>query len=57
MLEPLLSVKEVCAYLGVSRRTFQTWRSGNKLPCPDLRVGRTIRYKVSTLRAWVDRRP
>ena len=46
--EDLLSVKEVCKILGVSRGTVYNLRKLNLL-LPDVKIGRSPRYKKSTL--------
>lgn len=41
-------------FLGIGRRTFQTWRALGKLPDPDLKIGRVIRWRESTIHRWVE---
>ncbi|MCZ2110506.1 MAG: helix-turn-helix domain-containing protein, partial [Dehalococcoidia bacterium] len=53
--EHLLSPREFQAFLGVSRRTFQSWRAGGKLPAPDLHIGRILRWRPSTVTNWLNR--
>ena len=52
----LLSPKEFARLLGIGRRTFQTWRASDKLPAPDLHVGKIIRWRPETVQRWLDDR-
>lgn len=49
----LLSPKEVATLLNISRRTFQTWRAAGRLPDPDLRIGKVIRWRAESIDAWM----
>lgn len=53
LLEPLLSVRDVAAVLGCTRRTVERLRSSGKFPGPDLRVGRMPRWRRETLTRWI----
>jgi excisionase family DNA binding protein len=54
-LEPLLTITEVAAYLGVPVKTLYAWRY-RRLGPPALRVGRHVRYRRSDLEGWVQQR-
>lgn len=49
----MLSPREFAQFLGVSRRTFQTWRAAGKLPPPDVDIGRVLRWAPETIRDWL----
>lgn len=49
----MLSAGDFAKLLGIGRRTFQTWRAAGKLPLPDLRIGHTVRWRASTVEAWL----
>jgi hypothetical protein len=51
--DPLLTPEEFRGYLKVAKRTFATWRAAGHLPVPDLAVGKTIRWRWSTIEAWL----
>ena len=46
---------EICAYLGVSERTFDRMRACGGFPPPDMRVGngRLLLWRTGTLETWV----
>lgn len=52
--EALLNTKEVATWIGVSVRTIEGWRrdAPDRLP-PHLGLGRTIRYRVRDVRAFL----
>ena len=49
----LLSVQETASFLGCSPRQVHRLRSSQKL-CPDLKVGGSVRIRLSTLIEWLD---
>ena len=51
-----LSPDEAAAYLGIKPQTLAVWRSAGRYDLPFVRVGRSIRYRVSDLEAWLVRR-
>ena len=52
-VEPVLVTREVAAdLLGLSSRTVDTLIADGRLPV--VRVGRSVRLRVSDLRAWAD---
>jgi hypothetical protein len=53
-LEPLLGIDDLAATLNCSRRLVERMRSAGRLPCPDLRLGRLPRWRVRTIRDWID---
>lgn len=42
--------------LGVSPGTLSVWRSTGRYALPFVKVGRNVRYRVSDLNAWLDKR-
>ena len=50
----LMSIAEVSEVLGIGVRTLWRWVSAGSFPQPDLRQGRIVRWKVETIRSWVD---
>lgn len=55
MIEPLLSVDDVAAILGVKRDTVYKLIDRNELP--GFKVGRLWKFKQNEVDAWVDKRP
>lgn len=54
-IEPLLKLNDLPPILGACRRTIERMRSSGRFPKPDLTIGRMPRWKVSTIRTWIDR--
>lgn len=52
MMEPLWSVDELAAYLGVPAQTIYGWRSAGTGP-PGRLIGRRLRYRPEDVAAWV----
>ncbi|MBK7858393.1 MAG: helix-turn-helix domain-containing protein [Archangiaceae bacterium] len=52
-LEPLMTVKEVAAYLRVTPRFVRTLDATGKLPC--IRIGAATRWVPAHVRAYVER--
>ncbi|MEO6472263.1 MAG: helix-turn-helix domain-containing protein [Aeromicrobium sp.] len=52
-LDPLLSVRDLAAYLGVPVATIYDWRVDGKGPC-GLRVGRHVKFTQTDVAAWLD---
>ncbi len=53
--EPLASLEEVAAFLGVPVRTVYDWRYRSEGP-PGIRVGRHLRFRWADVDAWLDGR-
>ncbi|HZP14830.1 MAG TPA: helix-turn-helix domain-containing protein [Nocardioides sp.] len=51
-MEKLLSVEEVADFLGVPINTLYQWRHKGTGP-EAYRVGRHLRYELSSVRAWL----
>ena len=49
----LLSVRETARLLGCSSRNVHRLRTSQKL-CPELKVGGSVRIRLSTLIEWLD---
>jgi predicted DNA-binding transcriptional regulator AlpA len=54
IIEPLLSIGDLCCILACDRRTVERMRSAGRLPRPDLHVGRMPRWRAATIRAWIE---
>ena len=50
----MLAPRDVAAFLRIGQRTLTTWRAMGRLPKPDFRCGRVIRWRKSTIEAWAD---
>jgi predicted DNA-binding transcriptional regulator AlpA len=53
-LEPLATTADAAAIAAVSERHLRRLIELGRFPAPDKRVGRGLRWRVSTLRAWVE---
>jgi excisionase family DNA binding protein len=53
--EPLISLRELAAYLQIPENTVYQWRLRGVGP-PGFRVGRHLRFRMSDVEAWLDRR-
>ena len=49
----LLTIKETAELLGVSDRTVWTLTDRGELPC--VRIGRSVRYSIESLREWIQK--
>jgi prophage regulatory protein len=50
----LITIKDMCALINRDRRTLWAWVKSGKFPEP-LRInGRTIGWRASSYRAWLD---
>lgn len=49
----LLSVRETAKFLGISARQVHRLRSSQRI-CPNLMVGGSVRFRLSTLTEWLD---
>ena len=49
----LLSVRETAAFLGISTRQVHRLRSSQRI-CPNLMVGDSVRFRLSTLTEWLN---
>jgi excisionase family DNA binding protein len=52
----LLTRVEAAEYLGVQPQTLAVWATTGRYQLPFVRIGRCVRYKVSDLDAWLERR-
>ena len=56
-IDRMLTDGEAAPLLGVMRNTMAKWRATGNPDAPSfIRIGRNVRYKLSTLRAWIANR-
>lgn len=48
-----MSAGTVRQFLDVPDRTLRRWISAGRFPPPDLRIGKSLRWRRSTVLAWV----
>ena len=53
-LDRLMSVRSVIIALDCGDRTLRRWIGAGKFPPPDVRIGRNLRWKATTVKAWID---
>jgi len=53
-LDRLLSVRKVCEILSVSDRGLRRWIHLGLVPKPDVKIGRNLRWRASTISAIVN---
>ena len=53
--EPLTDTNGAAQYLKIPAKTLQKWRSTGYANIPHIKIGRKVRYRLSDLRAYVDR--
>ncbi|WP_373926483.1 helix-turn-helix transcriptional regulator [Paludisphaera borealis] len=53
-LAPLLSITDLAQHLSCSRRVVERLRAAGKLPRPDLHVGKMPRWRVETIRTFIE---
>lgn len=51
--DPMIAPESFARFIGIGRRTFQTWRAAGKLPPPDLHMGKTLRWRRDTIDRWL----
>lgn len=54
MSKEMLSMSEVAQMLGLGMRTVIRMRDGGKLPAPLIMGARTIRFRETHIREWLD---
>ncbi len=53
-LDRLLSVRKVCEVLSTTDRSLRRWVILGIVPPPDVRLGRNLRWRESTIRKLID---
>lgn len=53
-IEPYWRLKDIARFLNCSMRWLETARASGRLPAPDFEDGRMLRWKRSTITAWLD---
>lgn len=51
---PTLGTKDAAEFLGVKDQTLAKWRCTKEVCIPFIRVGRTIRYRISDLERFLE---
>lgn len=51
--EPLATIDQVAAFLGLSPATIRKWRERGEVPFTTYSVGRRVRFKLSEVDEWV----
>lgn len=51
----LLNSEDAAVYLGLSKRTLETWRCKQKYNIPYVKIGNAIRYAIDDLNAYIER--
>jgi hypothetical protein len=54
LIEPLISIDELVRILNCSRRWLERERSAGRAPRPDFMAGRCPRWKLETVRRWIE---
>ena len=52
----LLNENEAAAFLDTTIGTLQVWRSTGRYGIPFVKIGRSVRYKLADLEAWIESR-
>ena len=53
MEERLMSIEEICEYLGFSIYTIYAWVKKEKIPCH--KVGRLLKFRKNEIDEWVSK--
>jgi excisionase family DNA binding protein len=56
LITTLLSREEAASFLGVKKSTLEVWSCSKRYHLPYVKIGRLVRYKLSDLHAFIDRR-
>lgn len=51
----MLDMTDICELLCIGKRTLQTWRQNGQFPSPDLSIGKTVRWRRSTVKGWIEK--
>jgi excisionase family DNA binding protein len=54
--DTLIDVIDAADYLGIKKQTLDVWRSTGRYESPFIKVGRSVKYRMSDLQAFVARR-
>lgn len=52
-MEKLLSSKETARILGLSSRTLDVWRCNGKIHIPFVKIGRSVKYRLSDIESYI----
>lgn len=54
--DKLLTPKQAAEYLGVKENTLAVWRSTKRYDLPYIKIGKSIRYKLSEIETYINRK-
>ncbi|MCO6436449.1 MAG: helix-turn-helix domain-containing protein [Phycisphaerae bacterium] len=54
MGDPLLGIEQIAQWVGVAQRTIRREIARSNFPPPDARIGRLLRWKMTTLALWLE---
>jgi excisionase family DNA binding protein len=52
-MDKLLTTKETAKVLGLSSRTLDVWRCTGKSHVPFVKIGRSVRYRMSDIESYI----
>jgi predicted DNA-binding transcriptional regulator AlpA len=52
--ERMISIDDLAALLSCSRRLVERMRSAEKVPKPDIKIGKMPRWRPETIRKWIE---
>ena len=52
----LLTRRQAASYLGLAVQTLASWRCTGRYGLPVVKVGRSVRYRLADLDAWIAKR-
>ena len=52
----LLTEQQAAEFLSIAPGTLSVWRSTGRYSIPFVKVGRSVRYRLSDLNSWIDSR-
>ena len=55
-LNDLLAPSQAAQHLNVTTGTLAVWRSTGRYPIPFIKVGRSVKYRLDDLNAWIESR-
>lgn len=56
LIDPLIGRKEAARLLGIAEQTLAVWITTHRYDLPWIKVGRAVRYRLSDILAFIERR-